>query len=493
MPGFRYRQPIFVALTLLASGSSFAAPWLDPGDVRARHALQKLSDRGHYDRSVTTWPVMWVDVDSGVRKSVGADAESVGLQASYLNFEREQLGDAGFRFEAQLSGGSETSSIRGFQSVPREKGEVSASLQWQGDYLAVGLKPTIVSDASDDEELRADGSYLAATLGNWVLGAGAVDRWWGPGWQSTMVLSTNARPIPAVWLNRKNTSAPESEWLNWIGPWNLTVFAGQMEEERVVPDVRLVGMRLNFRPIQGLDVGLNRVIMFGGEGYPGGFSTFWDAFIGDDNSYDGSDPGNQLASIDVRYGFPLGGQSMSLYMEMMGEDEAGYLPSRKSWLFGVDWTSQLVGADQQWFIEFTNTLADDLVGDVIPNYAYSHFRYKTGYQYYGRNLGSTFDGDAEALTAGLFHFLPSGSNVSLSLTYADLNSDGGNRLSQPDNDIFYYAPDGDQKLAIAKAGYGTKFLAGWLDLHLQATDKKLKLLGGKQDQWAASASWTYRF
>ncbi|RMJ03944.1 hypothetical protein DOQ08_01264 [Marinobacter litoralis] len=493
MAGFIHSRAIFTAIALLSSPIVAAAPWLEPGDARARHSLQKLSDRGHYQRGVTTWPVMWADVDSGIGNSIANDASSIGAQAAYLSFEQKQLGSEGARFEVRLAGRTETSSVQGFSNQPRDKGELSVNLQWQGDYLAIGLKPVAVANASDDETFRADGSYLAATLGNWVVGAGAIERWWGPGWQSAMVLSTNARPIPAVWMNRKNTSAPESKWLNWIGPWNFTVLAGEMEDERVVPNVRLVEMRFNVRPLPGLDLGFTRAIMFGGDGFPGGFSTFRDAFVGNDNSYDGSDPGNQLGAIDIRYGFPVGEQSMSVYMEMLGEDEAGYLPSRKSWLLGVDWTSQLLDEDQQWFFEYTNTMADDLVGDAIPNYAYSHGRYRTGYQYLGRNMGSSFDGDSETLTLGFFHFLSGGSNVSLSLTHADLNGDDGNRVNQPDHDIFYFAPDGAQKVAILKAGYGTEVLKGWLDLNLQATDKKIKLIGGEQDQWAASASWTYRF
>ena len=493
MPVPRHRRLTIASIMLVAATAVNAAPWLDPGDVRARHSLQKLADRGHYKRGVTTWPVMWVDVDNGIQSSVSGDAQSTGTQAAYLNFEREQQGGSGTRLDVQVAGATEVLSVRGFASQPREKGELSANLQWQGDYLALGLKPGVAASASDDETFRADGSFLAFTPGNWVVGAGAIDRWWGPGWQSAMVLSTNSRPMPAIWLSRKDTSEPDPAWLRWVGPWDLTVFGGQMESDRSVPDVRLIGMRLTLRPLRGLDLGFSRAIMLGGKGYSSDWSTFWDAFIGNDNSYDGSDPGNQIAAIDIRYGFPVGAQSMSVYIEMMGEDEAGYLPSRKSWLLGVDWTSQLLNADQQWFLEFTNTLADELVGDAIPNYAYSHGRYRTGYQYYGRNVGSTFDGDAETLTAGLFHFLPDGSNVSLALTYADLNKDGGNRVSQPDNDIFYFAPDGAQKVAIVKAGYGTEVFKGWLDLNLQATDKKIKLLGGEQDQWTASASWTYRF
>lgn len=381
--------------------------------------------------------------------------------------------------------------------MPREEGQISANVQWQGDAWAVGISPSVVADPSDDEEVRLDGSYVAATAGNWVLGVGAIDRWWGPGWQSSMILSNNARPIPAVWLDRKTSVAPESSLFSWIGPWHLSLFLGQLEEERAVPDAKMIGMRLSFVPIERLEIGLSRTIMFGGEGRSEQFSTVWDALIGKDNTNPGDsgddDPSNQIATIDARYGFSLGNQSMGLYAQMMGEDEAGYLPSRKSWLFGVDWTSQFLRADQQWFVEFTNTLAEDLIGDPRPDYAYDHFNYTTGYQYYGRAFGSTFDADAEALSLGLLNFMQDGSNLTATFTYANLNKDGGNRVSQPNDDIFYSVPNGAQKVAIANLGYGNEVLGGWLDLNLQVTDKKILLLGGEKDRLSLSASWKYRF
>ena len=65
MPVPRHRRLTIASIMLVAATAVNAAPWLDPGDVRARHSLQKLADRGHYERGVTTWPVMWVDVDNG--------------------------------------------------------------------------------------------------------------------------------------------------------------------------------------------------------------------------------------------------------------------------------------------------------------------------------------------------------------------------------------------------------------------------------------------
>jgi len=490
----RFTTILSVSVFLTAPVLVNAAPWLGPGDARARHSVQKLSDRGHLEATTTTWPIMWADLEPGQ----GAPADSsVATQRAYLAFERDLLAVSGFRAELGIEGATEPAFLRGFQNTPREEGQLETTVQWQGDALAIGLSPAVVADPLDSEEVRLDGSYVAATAGNWVLGVGAIDRWWGPGWQSSMIMSSNARPIPSVWIDRKTNLAPESDWFSWIGPWRLSLFLGQLEEERAIPDAKMLGMRVSFTPVERLEIGLSRTIMFGGEGRPDDFSTVWDALIGRDNTEPGDtgdeDPGNQIATIDARYGFPVGDQSMGVYSQMMGEDEAGYMPSRKSWLFGIDWTTQLLRSDQQWFVEFTNTLAEDLIGDPKPDYAYDHFNYTTGYQYYGRAIGSTFDADAEALSFGLLNFMPDGSNLTATMTYANLNKDGGNRVSQPDDEVFYSVPDGAQKIAIANLAYGNELLGGWLDLNLQLTDKKIQLLGGEKDQWSLSASWKYRF
>ncbi|WP_166264398.1 capsule assembly Wzi family protein [Marinobacter caseinilyticus] len=473
-----------------------AAPWLSPGDLRARHAVQKLADRGHLNRAVTTWPMMWGSVDSGLdRRGAASDVSSVAPALAYLRFEREAQASPGIRAEFRLAGTTDPVFLRGFAASPREQGMVSGSLEWQGDAWAASVQPTYSVNPEDDEDIRLDGSYLAGTAANWVFAVGAIDRWWGPGWQSSLILSNNARPVPAVWLNRKHAGAPETSWLQWLGPWQLTVYGGKLERERAVADAKLIGIRLTFRPIEGLDIGLSRSLMIGGKGRPENVSTLWNALIGRDNGQAGQqdDPGNQLGSIDVRYGFPIGEQSMSLYGQMMGEDEAGAFPARKSWLFGADMTSQLFSSDQQWFVEYTNTLADDFLGDAMPNITYDHSIYRSGYRHYGRNMAASIDGDAEAFTVGAYNFFGDGRNLGASLSYANLNIDGGTRVVVTDDNLFYAVLKSNQKVAIANIRYGQPLFAGWLDLSAQLADKKLELIGGEKDQWSMGAQWRYRF
>jgi hypothetical protein len=430
-----------------------------------------------------------------MESSISADQRAVGGAAAYLNFEKEEQAGKGFRGEYSLHGSSEISAVRGFDRNSLSKLETAIDVQWQGEHWALGINPAYAFESDDDQELRLDGSYLAATAGNWVFGAGALNRWWGPGWQSSLILSNNARPVPSLWLNRKNPLAPESDWLSWVGPWQLTLLAGQLESERQVPNSKMLGMRLTLRPLEGLDIGISRILFFGGEDRPESASALWDALIGRDNSQDGgeNDPGNQLGSLDVRYGFAVLDQSAGIYAQMMGEDEAGAFPARKSWLFGVDWTSGLFNSQQQWFFEYTNTLADDFLGEPMPNITYEHFNYNSGYRYLGRNIASSLEGDAEAFTLGTYNFFDDGSNLGLSLSHASLNKDGASRVVVTDNDIFYNVPDGSQELVIANASYGTRAFDGWLDINAQISDKKPTFVSGDKDRWAVSATWRYRF
>ena len=65
------------ALTATAS----AEPWISPGDVRLRHDLQQLSDRGLLSGPTLSWPIGWSQVARELGK-LDTTALSHGEQAT---------------------------------------------------------------------------------------------------------------------------------------------------------------------------------------------------------------------------------------------------------------------------------------------------------------------------------------------------------------------------------------------------------------------------
>jgi hypothetical protein len=232
-----------------------------------------------------------------------------------------------------------------------------------------------------------------------------MERWWGPGWDGSLILSNNARPIPALSFDRTRTDPFESRWLSWLGPWDVSVLFGQMENDRTVPDARFFAFRFNFRPLPSLEIGLSRTAQWCGEGRPCDLDTFIDLLIGRDNrGGDGigedNEPGNQLAGFDARWTTALLDQPLAVYGQLIGEDEAGGFPSRYLAQAGMETRGTWKHRSYLLFLEVSGTSCDVLKDD-INNCAYNHSIYQTGYRYRGRSVGHSADNDALIVSAGL--------------------------------------------------------------------------------------------
>jgi hypothetical protein len=133
--------------------------------------------------------------------------------------------------------------LRASTSAARD-GEISVGAQYLGDRFAMRLQATGVLDPEDGKEVRPDGSYVAAVLGNWMLHAGYIDRWWGPGWEGSLIYGSNSRPIPSITIERNYSDPSDHPWFRWIGQWRLVATMGQLESERTdAPNAQLFGMR----------------------------------------------------------------------------------------------------------------------------------------------------------------------------------------------------------------------------------------------------------
>lgn len=409
-----------------------AGPWIEGGDVWLRADIEYLSDRGIIKAPITTWPIMW----SGIKKDLDRALDSDNLnkltlreQDTLLRLKREFRKATQKLSSVAIKLASDTEVLRGFADTPREESEIELSKSDIGDMWAYKLNVQYVNapyiaEGQNEGDVRFDGSYVATIFDNFSIGYGYIEKWWGPGWDSSLILSNNARPSPGVMIQRNYSDPFESKWLSWIGPWTMNVFANVLDDERHINDAMLLGMSVSFKPFDSLEIGLRRTAQWAGEGRPKSLSSLFNLSIGRGDNCPTSEcrvdePGNQLAGIDVRWRLPIE-QPISLYFQLIGEDEAGYLPGKKSYIFGL--TSELTISDinLKYFIEYSDTSTN--FGDIY-NITYNHAIYQTGYRYQGRSIGSSYDNDTTSFVLGTILSFSNEKRLFVQLSNNDLNID----------------------------------------------------------------------
>jgi len=492
------------ALVIGLSASSHAAtPWVQAGDLTARHHIEALQSQGCLKGITLTWPISWAALMQGYRVALAGQSPDQVSQcknqhSAYLQKALEQTRKASTGAQLTLGGATQEPLYTSFSSQVEDEATSQIALYSMGEHWAANLAIGYVDGERDDTRLRFDDTYLAGIVGNWQLGVGAIDRWWGPGWQSSLALSNNARPVPGLWMSRHMPLAPESRWLGWIGPWDLQVIAGQLENDRAVPQALLLGARFVFNPLDSVQIGMTRLAQWGGEGRPQDLDAFLNAVIGRDNGQtsglkEGRDPSNQIAGFDFRLSLTPGDVPVGLYGQFMGEDEAGGLPSKFSSLAGLDMVTDFGQGSQRFFLEATETVAGSWISDRRLNTAYEHGTYRSGFRHYGRNMATTWEGDARAVTIGLQQYFRNDVTIGLNLSRATLNQGGLIRAVIAKGGAATLQSVEEKKISLAELRIQHPVLGGRLDWFFSASDKAVVTTLEKKERWTVGFQWTRKF
>jgi len=274
------------------------------------------------------------------------------------------------------------------------------------DTAAFYFHPEYIDSSSDpDRDIELIEGYGKLTFGKLEVEVGKDSLWWGPGYHGSILMSNNSEPLKILKI-----SNPRPIQLPWIfrglGPFKATWFLTELEKDRTIPEAKLMGLRLNFKPHPALEMGLSRTIMFGGSGRPNiGLKDYWDVFWARQENKPGSRlDNNQLAGFDASVLIPLDGKipakSIKLYADLAGEDEAGGLPSNWGKLFGTQLNDIFRTGRTDLCVEYAH---NRIPGK--PNVFYNHHLYQSGYTYKGRIIGHHMGTDASDLFIRLTHYL----------------------------------------------------------------------------------------
>lgn len=495
------RQTI-LACTAIFSSQLLASPWIDANDLYLRNHIQQLADAGIITAPVTTYPLMWNAINNDLLH-VDLSALTPRLADSYaevLHYYRRAIGNK-FNHRAKISLANEAKRLNGFGETHRQKAQLSLSTEHLANFWAGKISTQVRSEPEDDKTVTFDNSYFAATYGNWIVRAGAISQWWGPGWDSSLILSNNARPLPALSLNRSNSDAFETTWLSWVGPWTFTAQMARLESERHVPHAMLWSTRATARPISQLEIGVSWSIQWGGDGQPNSLSDFIKALTSQQQCANGAstcDPslntklGNQLAGFDVRWSDTLFDIPFSVYAQTIGEDAVDYIkPADKAYVFGVDTVLTWDRQSLRLYAEYTETQVACGGDPNSLNCYYEHGTYRTGYRYHGRALGTTYDNDAKVWTLGAIGQRRNKHRWHAKLRVAQLNSDNIDRAPTSTtigNQVSKIAED----LTQLEIQYQLPLFNGMLSLGADISHSTY-LEKSSDNEFNADLAWEYRY
>jgi len=421
---------VAVFLLLLSSGMVKASPWAAVGDMQLRNDVEILARHGVISGPVNTWPISWKQITRNLSRSSEMDLPPY-VRLAVMRVKGKIPGE--FRTSVRIQATNNPAIVRGFAATARNDLDADAIAEYNSDSGTTVHIQGGYRKGNGEDYAHLDGSYISQDIGNWSAYAGAFDRWWGQGRESTLILSNNARPMPSIGLRRIEPKAFESKWLSWIGPWQWDMFLARMEEDRHIPNALIAGMRISFEPIENFEVGISRTLQVCGDDRPCGFETWARSLIAggglDNNRGEVTEPGNQLASLDLAYTMSIGKRThLKIYGEGTGEDETVFLPYKYASLVGATVYGPYGDAGSHWRLtsEYSNTVSRQawLFGRKQLNILYNHGIYRTGYRYKGRSLGHSLDSDSKQLSMIAQFNSSDGWQYTAKYHHAEINVDG---------------------------------------------------------------------
>ena len=240
---------------------------------------------------------------------------------------------------------------------------------------------------------------------------------WGPTEMGPMLWSTNAEPVLMFRISEPHPFRMPS-FLRWLGPARTDFLLGQLAGQQYIvtqagvtlgpgainPQPFIHAQKLSFKPTANLEFGFSRTVVFGGEGHPLTFGSFWTSFTSVSSDYQEPhiDAGDRHSGFDASYRLPGLRKWLTVYTDSFCEDNVLPLeaPVRCSWSPGLyfpqlphlpklDFRAEGVNTDVSGFngngISYTNSVYPNSYtndGNIIGSWA--------GREGHGVELWSTY-------------------------------------------------------------------------------------------------------
>jgi hypothetical protein len=497
----------WLALLALFASAARAASLIQPDDVQLRADVELLADAGYLHAPLTSWPLPWRVIaaeleQADLRTMSPAEHAAWSRLAALLHLEQSSRSPRASIGASARAG--DAAALRWYRTQPRaDEALTVGATSGIGGAVSYNLKLHLVHHPDDGRDtIRPDGSYVSLRAANWLINAGWINRWWGPGWSGSMSLSTNARPTPGIALTRASAAPFKLPVLNWFGPWRLTLFVNRLENDRYIPHPWFLGARVAFKPVHNVTIGLSRTTQWGGAGQPEDWVHFRDMVVGHDyhstSTTKGSGvPGSGEAGFDIRWHFDIGKRPFALYAYESGEDatdDVRILPRKFTGMLGLE-TAGSLGDAGNWrlFVEYADTTTAFLGlnnAKHVYNIAYDNYQYRSGYRYKGRVIPYTTDNDSRTINIGTILADSAGHTWTVLVRDGVINRDDTNSAPPGGNTVSRRKAD----MLDASLSWSTRFprALGKLTFAAGVTRLKPANAGAVYDK-RLTLSWRYGF
>lgn len=365
--------------------------------MQLRSDIQVLASAGLIDNVTMQWPMPWGGIVANLDK-----VDSLEGYPEYVREAAERVEDRARRevqtdrmhYDLSADFTNKPNVVRTFDGLGRENAQGSVAAEWMGNTTALRIQiGTQTLNHYDHQALMLDGSYIAQRVGGIALYAGYQTHWWGPGWDTALSLSNNARPFPQIGYRRLSTKAFTWPILRWLGPWNHDHFFGIFNDPRTARNTLFHGTRFEFNPFKGFEFAIARLTEFCGTGHPCNPGDLFNVR----NSTAHQSKTKDEADLDFRYTNTFQGFTYEIYNQEMDRDTGPFVHSDTSHLFGIGVWAPVRNTSVHFIAEYADTISTAnffSFGKDFYGITYNDFKYVDGWQYRGRTLGSSLDTDS---------------------------------------------------------------------------------------------------
>jgi hypothetical protein len=239
------------------------------------------------------------------------------------------------------------------------------------EYSKRDLSSQLSLNFDDQDKLNFDNSYVNYEKGIATFNIGKVDRIWSFSKKSSLILSSNSRPLEAISLRLKNKF--NMNWLPSTANWSVELINGSTKNSLNGKNSMLSGARIVISPSENLNFEFLQIGQWGDQNDKL-YSSNIDALLLGNTNEGPNAKINKMAGFGVSYSIPSNNNTYRFYSQTIGEDEAGSLPSCLAWMAGLE----LTAPKMKFPTTLTLEAVDTRVKRSTNGYCGAHIMYNNG-------------------------------------------------------------------------------------------------------------------